>query len=194
MIYFYTEGMAAPMGSFQNYRRTPKAVLVLNNSLRETEPGVYSTNVRLTQAGTYDVAFLLDAPRLVNCFSLTIAENTALAKEPTLPIKIAVLGSDPIMQAGKEYKLRFKVTDIETNQPKSNLTDMGVLVFLAPGVWQQRDWAKPVGDGIYEMSFVPPQAGVYYLFFQCPSLNVKFSQMPAVTLSAVKTDSASGVN
>ena len=38
MIYFYAEGMAAPMGSFQNYRRDPKALLVLENGLRESEP------------------------------------------------------------------------------------------------------------------------------------------------------------
>ena len=25
MIYYYTEGMAAPMGSFQNYRRVPES-------------------------------------------------------------------------------------------------------------------------------------------------------------------------
>jgi hypothetical protein len=36
MIYYYTEGMAAPMGSFQNYKRDPRALLVLDNSLRET--------------------------------------------------------------------------------------------------------------------------------------------------------------
>ena len=184
MIYFYTEGMAAPMGSFQNYRRDPIAILVLNNSLRETEPGVYTTNVRLTEAGNYDVAFLLDAPRLVNCFSLAIAANSNLQKEPTVPIKATLLPSTEAMRAGKEFKVRFKVTDSESNKPMSDLKDMGVLVFLAPGVWQQRDWAKPVGDGVYEMSFVPPEAGVYYVFFQCPSLNVKFSQLPSVALSA----------
>lgn len=186
MIYFYMEGMAAPMGSFQNYSRIPKAILVLNNSLRETKPGVYSTNVRLTEAGIYDVAFLLDNPRLVNCFSLTIAENPALTKEPEIPIKVTVLPSTAAMRAGTQYTVRFKVTDVHSNQPKSDLKDMGVLVFLAPGIWQQRDWAKPLGDGVYEMSFVPPEAGVYYFFFQCPSLSVKFSQMPAITLNAVK--------
>src|SRR6185369_11302903 len=39
MIYFYSEGMAAPMGGFQNYRRVPKALLVLDKSLRETQRG-----------------------------------------------------------------------------------------------------------------------------------------------------------
>ncbi len=57
MIYYYTEGMAAPMGSFQNYRRVPKALLVLDNGLRETARGVYSTTMRLDAPGYYDAVF-----------------------------------------------------------------------------------------------------------------------------------------
>ena len=95
------------------------------------------------------------------------------------------------MRVGKDYKVRFKVTDSASNQPKSDLKDMGVLVFLAPGIWQQREWAKPVGNGVYEMSFVPPQPGVYYVFFQCPSLNVKLNQLQTVTLNATKDDDVS---
>ncbi|MBC8031804.1 MAG: cytochrome D1 [Pyrinomonadaceae bacterium] len=189
MIYFYTEGMAAPMGSFQNYKREPRAILVLNNSLRETEPGVYSTNVRLTGAGTYDVALLLDTPRLVNCFNLTIAENPDHPKEQAVPIKVEMLPGDTALRVGKEYKVRFKVTDAKTNQPKPDLEDMGVLVFLAPGIWQQRAWAKPAGNGAYEMSFVPPEPGVYYVFFQSPSLGVKLNQIQSVTLTATKDES-----
>lgn len=188
MIYYYTEGMAAPMGSFQNYRREPRALLVLNNSLRETQPGIYTTNVRLARAGSYDVALLLDTPRLVNCFNLTIAENPALPKEQTVPIKVEVLPSDKGPRVGEQYKVRFKVTDAKTGQPKTDLADMGVLAFLAPGIWNHREWAKPMGGGIYEMSFVPPEPGVYYVFFQCPSLNIKFNQIQSVTLTATKDD------
>jgi DNA-binding beta-propeller fold protein YncE len=188
MVYFYTEGMAAPMGSFQNYKREPRALLVLNNSLREIEPGVYSTNVRLTGAGSYDVAFLLDTPRLVTCFGLRIAENSNLPKV-VVPIKVEMLPGETPLRAGKEYKVRFKVSDVKTNQPLPDLKDMGVLAFLAPGIWQQRGWAKPLGEGTYEMSFVPPEPGVYYIFFQCPSLNLKFNQIQSVTLTAIKDDS-----
>ncbi len=39
MIYYYSEGMAAPMGNFQNYRRVPRAVKVVDRSLREESLG-----------------------------------------------------------------------------------------------------------------------------------------------------------
>ncbi|MGH8468520.1 MAG: cytochrome D1 [Gammaproteobacteria bacterium] len=186
MIYFYTEGMAAPMGGFQNYRRHPKAVLVLDNSLRESPPGVYTTTVRLTGPGRYDVAFLLDSPRLLNCFDVTVAENPDSPKQKAVAIKIEPLLKGTSVRVGTSYKLRFKASDSNSNQPQADLKDMGVLVFLAPGIWQQRQWAKPLGDGVYEMSFLPPQAGVYYVYFECPSLGVQFNQIPHLTLNATK--------
>jgi YVTN family beta-propeller protein len=184
MIYFYTEGMAAPMGSFQNYRRDPKALLVLDNGLREGANGDYTTNVRLTDAGHYDVVFLLDSPRVVTCFDFTIAENPALPKPAVASIKIVQM-EEAGLRAGERYNLRFRVVDSNSNQPKLNLEDLGVLVFLAPGIWQQREAARPTRDGLYEMSFVPPQAGVYYVYFQSPSLGIQYSQLPPLTLQAM---------
>ena len=177
MIYYYMEGMAAPMGSFQNYRRDPTAVLVLDRGLRETSPGVYTTTVRLNGHGGYDVAFLLDSPRMLNCFDIEVKENPQLAKQKEIPIRIDPIGTAPIAYAGENLHLRFRVIDATTGKPRSDLKDVGVLAFLAPGIWQQRGWATPATDGVYEMNFVPPQAGVYYVFFQCPSLGVQFNQL-----------------
>lgn len=186
MIYFYAEGMAAPMGSFQNYRREPKALLIVDQSLREGNPGEYATTVKLSEAGHYDVAFLLDSPRLVNCFQLEIVENPSLAKPSGVALGIDLVAKDEIAKAGESHNLRFRVTDLGSNKPITNLNDVGVLVFLAPGIWQQRTWARNLGEGLYETSFVPPQAGVYYLFFQCPSLQIQFNQISPLTLQVVK--------
>lgn len=184
MIYFYTEGMAAPMGSFQNYRRVPRAILVLDKSLRETAPGLYTTTVKLPKRGDYDVPLLLDSPRLVNCFQMTVVENPAVPKPKGLPIRVEPVTEQRVLKVGEKYQLHFKVIDSATNKPKVDLKDLGVLVFLAPGIWQQREWAKALGDGLYEMSFIPPQPGVYYVFFQAPSLGVQFNQLPSLQLQA----------
>lgn len=186
MIYYYTEGMAAPMGTLQNYRRAPKALLVLDKSVSETRRGVYTSPIRLPDvSGQYDVAFLLDSPRLTHCFVFDVAENPALAKPSAVPIAIEPLLIEPTAHVGEPYKLRFKVLDKTSGEPKNNL-DVGVLVFLAPGIWQQRAWTATAGNGIYEMTFVPPQAGMYYVYFQSPSLGVTFNQITPLTLSAVK--------
>ena len=107
MIYFYAEGMAAPMGSFQNYRREPKALLIVDQSLREGNPGEYTTTVKLSEAGHYDVAFLLDSPRLVNCFQLEIAENPSLAKPPGVALRIDLVAKDEIARVGETPQPAF---------------------------------------------------------------------------------------
>ena len=186
MIYFYTEGMAAPMGSFQNYRRDPKALLILDNSLTETSRGNYTATIRLPESGPYDVAFLLDSPRLVNCFSTTIADNPANPRSTTNVLAFEPLLKERVARVGETYTLRFKVTDTNSHQPRASLPDVGVMVFLAPGVWQQRTIAKAIGNGVYEVAFVPPQAGVYYVYFQVPSLQVPFSANLPLILQAAK--------
>ena len=186
MIYYYTEGMAAPMGSFQNYKRDPRALLVLDNSLRETERGIYESSVRLPASGVYDVVFLLDAPRLVNCFEVSVGDNPALPHKIDTSIKIEPLNTAAVTKAGEKFTLRFKVLDVKAGIAKPNLQDVTVLVFLAPGVWQERELAKPQADGTYEMTFVPPDAGVYYIFFQIPVLEYQFNQSMPLTLQVVK--------
>jgi YVTN family beta-propeller protein len=186
MIYYYTEGMAAPMGSFQNYKRDPRALLVLDNSLRETQRGVYATTLRVNGAGHYDVVFLLDSPRIINCFDLTIAENLAAPKKPETSFKIDPVVRQAIAKVGERFALRFRLVETSTGNPRKDLDDVRVLVFLAPGIWQQREDAKSVGEGVYEMSFVPPNPGVYYVFVQSASLGLEFNQSTPLTLSAVK--------
>ena len=186
MIYYYTEGMAAPMGSFQNYKRDPRALLVLDNSLRETDRGVYSSSVRLPGSGVYDVVFLLDAPRVINCFEMSVADNPAYPKKVETSIKIEALTRPTSVNANEKFTFRFKVLDAKTRTPKTNLKDVSVLVFLAPGIWQHNDFAKPAADGSYEMTFVPPEPGVYYIFFQIPALELLFNQTTPLTLQVVK--------
>ena len=190
MIYYYTEGMAAPMGSFQNYRRDPKALLVLDNSLVETNEGVYSTVIRLSGSGDYDVAFLLDSPRVVNCFNLKVVEDPNQPKVTEVSIKIEPLWKEGTAKVGSSFNVRFKATVSGTGEASQKLEDVGVLVFLAPGVWQYRDVAKPLGGGVYEINFTPPQPGVYYVYFQCPSLEIHYNQIRPVTIEAVRDGTA----
>ena len=182
MIYYYTEGMAAPMGSFQNYRRVPKALLVLDNGLRETARGIYSTTIRLDAPGFYDAVFLLDSPRTVHCFDFRVDDDPGRPK-PTRPALVVQQLTSESPVVGESYNLRFRLIDHTSGEGKPNL-DLHVLVFLAPGIWQDRLPAKSLGDGVYEINFVPPQPGVYYVHFRIPSLDVPYSQIFPLALEA----------
>ena len=182
-IYYYTEGMAAPMGSFQNYRREPRGVMVVDRSLRETLPGTYSANVKLPQGGHYDLAFLLDSPRVVNCFDVAVKDNPAMAKRgDQAPLRIQYMVKSVKVRPQEKVNVQFRLRDPESGAAKNDLKDVGVLTFLAPGVWQERQWAKALGDGVYEIDFVPPKEGVYYIFVHCPSLKIKLNQLPFIVL------------
>ena len=182
MLYYYTEGMAAPMGSFQNYRRVPKALLVLDNGLRETARGIYSTTIRLDAPGFYDAVFLLDSPRTVHCFDFRVDDDPSRPKlkRPALVVQ-QLTREAPVV--GESYNLRFRLIDQASGEGQPNL-DLHVLVFLAPGIWQDRLPAKSLGDGVYEIDFVPPQPGAYYVHFRIPSLDVPFSQIFPLILEA----------
>jgi DNA-binding beta-propeller fold protein YncE len=185
VIYYYAEGMNAPMGNFQNYARIPKALLVVDRSLREAAPGVYASTTRLKHGGTYNVAFVLDSPRVTHCFTATVAPGPKQEKNTEKnAVRIEPLLKDRKVLTGGNVQLQFKVTDASTKQPKLGLKDVGVLTLLAPGAWQQRQWARPLGEGVYEVSFVPPQSGVYYTFVQCPSLGVPLNQQPTLIMHA----------
>jgi len=184
MIYYYTEGMAAPMGNFQNYRHVPRAVRIVDRSLREEARGVYTTTARLPKHGIYNVSLLLDSPRVIHCFEAVAQTNPELKDDRDVALQIEYLNREAPLNVQQDYKIRFKLLDTETKQPSADLKDVGVLVFLSPGMWQQRQRARAVGDGIYEVSVNVPEAGVYLVFVESPSKRVEYRELPYLMLSA----------
>lgn len=191
-IYYYMEGMISPMGTFQNYGNVPRAVLVVDRSLRETGPGSYTTVFRAPQKGVYDVAFLLDAPRLHHCFTVEVKENPALARREESPVRIEFAKIERAVTAGEPVTIRFRVTDSTTGQPKSGIRDISALSFTSPGTWQRRTLAEPRDNGVYELSVTAPRRGLYFVFLESASLNIRSNQAPSLTFHAVEKDRAPG--
>ena len=184
MIYYYSEGMAAPMGNFQNYRRVPRAVRIVDRSLREESAGVYTTTARLPKQGMYNVSMLLDSPRVVHCFEASASSNPLIKDEQKSALKIEYLNKEMPLNVQENYTIRFKLTDTEKKRARSGLKDVGVLVFLSPGAWTQRQLARSVGDGVYEVTVNVPEAGVYLVFVESPSQRVPYRHLPYLTLHA----------
>ena len=190
-IYFYQEGMAAPMGNFSNYDREPRAVLVVDRSLQErSSPGVYETVAKLREPGIYDVVFFLDAPRMVHCFEVGVGTNPELEeKRNARQVNIEPLLEDRIVQVGKSIRLPFKLTDPNTNTLINDLQDVNILTFLSPGIWHKRQWAQETEAGIYAIDFVPPESGIYYVYLECQSLGLTFNNPQYIILEATTSRS-----
>ncbi len=175
-VYYYKEGMAAPMGSFSNYGRQPMAARVVDRSLRErTSPGVYQTIAKLPKPGLYDVVFFLDSPKFVNCFEFAVKPNPAIEAERNAGrVAVTALSPKEPLKLGEELAFRFRIVDQETKQPLNGLTDVVISAFLAPGTLHWREVAKSEGDGVYSLGFIPTRPGVYYGYVQCSSVNLQF--------------------
>ena len=179
-IYFYKEGMAAPMGHFSNYGREPRAVLSVERNLRERRPGVYETTIRLVGSGTYDLAFLLDQPRLVQCFDLTVAPDTT--KADTSPLaEVEARDAPSETAAGQSVRLVLRVVDKATGTPKAGVPDLRVLI-ICPGEWQSSQFAQERSAGLYEIDVSPPRPGEYFVYVDSVSLRVAARQMFGVTV------------
>ena len=184
LLYLYQEGMMAPTGTLQNYKRVPRGLLLIDRSLSETAPGVYSTTVTLHKAGLLDVPVLVNAPRLLNCFEVTVepgVHEAALPVGPSLVVE-PVLAAERIA-ARTPTAVRIRLIDAASRQPATGLVDVQVLLFAPPGHWQRRRWAVEAEPGVYEVSESFPRAGVYQLMVASTARAFRFSDAPAITLS-----------
>jgi YVTN family beta-propeller protein len=184
-VYYYMEGMNAATGNFRNYGHAPRAVSVVDRTLKEREPGVYSAKVKIPVAGKYDVALLLDAPRMLNCFEVTAKPNPML-KPQFDPLAVEYLLKDRNVKVGKRAPFRFRLTDPATEKPRADLKDVNVLYYAASGRGRTVSPAKRVGDGIYEaeLSIKLPEA--YYVWVGSESAETPFEKLPYFSVRGVR--------
>jgi YVTN family beta-propeller protein len=185
-VYYYMEGMNAAMGSYQSYGASARAVTVIDRSLKETEPGVYTSKVRIPVAGRYDVAFLLESPRLVNCFSLEAKEDPLLASERKR-IVVEYLVKSREVPLGKTVPVRFTVKT-EGGEPQTGLKDLRVLSYLVPGQHRNETFAREVKPGVYEATVEIPEHGAYSIRVASKQLNKDFKDLATTTLRTARPD------
>lgn len=190
--HFYMEGMNAPSGTFKGFGQHPMAAETASRSLKETEPGVYATRVRFPVAGEYDVAFFLDAPKIVHCFAARAEVNPATQK-PGVKYELEYLVKDRTVPPGDNVAVRFRLSDAMTGWGKAGLPDVTVISFRAPSHDRKQVVAREVGDGEYEATLNFPAPGAYYVYVTVPSLKIAFQDFVHLSLIARKKgDSAPG--
>jgi hypothetical protein len=184
-IYYYMEGAAAPMGNFGNYGRAPRAVMAIDRSLRETEPGVYETTAEMPPAGAYDTVFFLDSPRLAYCFESEVRPNPAASEAARGAVRLECVGGQTL-RALTPAHLAFRLRSAEKpdSVSVSAPNDLTITSMLAPGRWHLSREAAPAGDGTLVFSFTPPESGVYYFYASSASLGPALSRAPCVVLEA----------
>jgi YVTN family beta-propeller protein len=182
-IYYYVEGMMVAMGTLDNYRRIPRALMILDRSLRETAPGVFEAPVNIEKSGNYDVAVMLDQPRIIHCFTAKFdgkATKTTQKKQSKVKLELLPLKVQPI--ANVETLLSFKLQDAASGMPISGIQDARLLAFEPPGLWQKREWLQEASEGVYQALVTFPHTGGFKLLVEAQSKGLTFTDQP---LSAI---------
>ncbi len=182
-IYEYMEGMSAPMSSYQNYNRTPRAVRVIDRTIRAIGPGAYVATMKIPRSGAYQVAFLIHSPRIVDCFGFKTEPDAASITDGSsgLP-KITILSTERDAKVGTPFVLRLAVVDAQNGAPIVGVDDLTIIATLATGQRTERFRAEPLGGGMYAATLNLPVVGNYMVYFSVPSRRVDTSMVPAFTL------------
>jgi len=181
--YFYMEGMNAPSSNYKVYGASARAVMTVERSLKEVEPGVYAAKVKIPVAGRYDVAFLLETPRLLHCFSASAKPNPSVA-HASAALRIEYLRSERVVPTGEATAFRFRLVKPSTGETRSGLKDVRVLFFRIPGKDRTEIFAREEGEGIYQALLPFPHPGAYYVYVSVPSERVSYNDLPYFTMVA----------
>jgi hypothetical protein len=184
--YYYMEGMNAPASNYQSYGAAARAVTVVNRSLRETEPGVYTSKVRIPVAGRYDVALMVNAPRIIDCFSLEAKENPALAAEKQRTMAEFLVASREV-PLGAKVPVRVRLSSAD-GKLHAGLKDVTLLSFLVPGQRREETFAREVEPGVYEAIVQLPEHGAYSIHVSSKTLKTQYRDLAFLSLRTARPE------
>ena len=170
------------MGAFRNYGHKPRAVQIANRALKETTPGVYTATVKVPMAGTFEVAFLNEAPQFLHCFTMEAKANPAIKKE-FKAVEVEYLNDRKAVNAGEGMKLRFRLYDPGSGEIMADAGNVMVKYFRAPRYDLTELTAVHRGDGVYVADLPFKNAGAYYVYVAAPSLHADYKDLNYLTIS-----------
>lgn len=185
--YFYAEGMNAPMSGYPNRGQVARAAMVIDRSLREVEPGLYSARIKLPTAGRFDVAFLLNQPNIIHCFTALVEPDKNLSQYPGVP-KVEFILDKSTAALGSPYVVRFRIVQGKQKAQRSGVKDVQVRYFRAPTSRARQVAALEVGDGVYEAPVTLDQNGVWYLHVRAASLGASFDDKTFASVRILPRD------
>ena len=180
-IHYYMEGMGAPMGAFRNYGHQARAIETVDRSLGEDRPGHYIGQVKLPIEGEYDVAFMMDTPRFLHCFSVKVNPNPEF-DTTNQRLALDFTGSERQVEAGSLGKIRFKLGDPRTGEKLAGVEDMTVMYYRSDGRGRTVIPARATDDGSYEAEIDVKEVAAYYVFVGSKSEQIEFTDMPFMTV------------
>lgn len=181
-VYYYMEGMNAPMGSFGGYGHRPLSAMVVDRTIKEVGPGEYVSTVKIPASGNFQLIMTMDSPQMIECFPFTAEVNPALVRDEA-PLRIAYeTRSGTISSLGEAATVRFRLSDTANDGAPYEGNDVQVMTYRAPGQDRQEHIARLVEPGLYEITFMPSQGGAHYIYPAVRSKGLDYSKLPFLTV------------
>ncbi|MNG87845.1 hypothetical protein D3C79_466630 [compost metagenome] len=141
------------------------------------------------------MAFLLNQPQIIHCFSTDVAQAANAAKRKGAHAEF--IGIDQPMPQHGAFTARVRIVG-DDGRPRLGLDDLTLRYFLAPSSMPRNLPLTEVGEGVYQASLQLPEAGAWYLHVQSPSLGRKFAEenytslrvLPAAASNAAQGESS----
>ncbi|WP_437752467.1 YncE family protein [Sorangium sp. So ce1389] len=182
VLYYYVEGMMAPLGTLSNYGREPRAALIEDRSLKEVQPGVYATTVQLGDEGVHDVELLLRGRRVAACLEATVAPSAVPAEDRSPGLTVEPLFDAGVdLEVSKPATLRFRAKP-KASAPPLEAKEMKVMIFRFPVGFRDTVLPRAEADGVFSVTFTPPEPGQYRLLLEAESRNAPLGALPSVDL------------
>lgn len=192
-VYYYMEGMNAPMGSFGGYGHRPLSAIVVDRTIKETAPGEYVSTVKIPASGNFHLIMTMDSPQMIECFAFTAVPNPHLARDEA-PLRIAYeTRSGALAPAGQPVKVRFTLSDTAAGGEPYARDDVLVVTFRAPGQDRTEHKARRISDGVFEVAFTPAESGAYYVYPSVRSVGLDYGKLPFLTIVAQEVERIGGV-
>ena len=185
--YLYMEGMNAASGNYRVFGASARAVTVIDRSMREAAPGVFVSTIKIPAAGRYDVAFMLETPQILHCFSAEASRGAAAQDTSLVGMSIEYLQESQRVSSNADLPLRFRLVSNATNQALVGLTGVSAVFFRTPGADRKVVPAVEVGDGIYEATLSVGRPGGYNVHVGVPSRGIGYNNLAYFTFAAFET-------
>lgn len=183
-VHYYMEGMGAPMGAFRNYGHQARAIEIVDRSLGERKPGVYTGRVKIPIEGDYDVAFMMDTPRFLHCFSVQVVPNPEM-QSTTTKMAVEYQITDRRVPVGADTAIKFRLIDPKTGEPARDIADVTVLYYRSDGRGRMVVPARALQEGGYEATIRLNSTSTYYIFVGSKSSELEYTDLPFMSLMAV---------
>ncbi|MDH5526715.1 MAG: cytochrome D1, partial [Nitrospirota bacterium] len=179
-VYYYMEGMSAPMGNFRNYGHRPRAVLTVDRMLKEREAGRYSAPITLPAGGEYELILQTFEPNLTHCFPFTVISNTP----ETEALEARFIEPPTAVYPGGKVTVRFQIVGYETGTVHTGLSGARAMVVRLPGSGRTVVEAHVNADGVFTADLPVPFAGAYQVQVAVPELGIGFGDLIGISFMA----------